>query len=150
MKIFSRLKSWSDSRGISQQPVSQNEWSYLKDLLESTHTHLKYRNVQGYVLNKIEELQEYADAMYKNNENDAIDAIADSSVFDLTELVKMGYDIELVMDEVLKVIESRTGVWDENLGKFQKDKSPEAQARWYTPNYIKNSKLPINNTGSLF
>ena len=128
MNVFSRLKGWSDSRGISQQIPNRN----------------------GYIANKVEELGEYADAMKLSDENEAIDAIADSMVFDATELVKMGYDIEKVLNEVLLVVESRTGVWDDYNNKFQKDKSPEAQARWYKPDYINNCKSNTNYTGSLF
>lgn len=115
MNIFKRLKDWSDSRGISQQEPNRN----------------------GYIANKVEELGEYAEAMKKGNENEAVDAIADSMVFDATELVKMGYNIELVLNEVLKVVESRDGKWDVINNKFQKDTSPDAQAKWYEPNYVK-------------
>jgi hypothetical protein len=51
------------------------------------------------------------------------------------KMVTMGYDPEKVMDEVIKVLESRTGEWDNANGKFQKDTSPEAQAKWYTADY---------------
>ncbi len=150
MQIFKRLKDWSDSRGISAQKVTENDWGYVEDFLKSGHTHLKNRKIGGYVLNKIEELEEYSEAMKRGNINDAVDAIADSMVFDSTELSKMDFDNELVMDEVLKVVESRTGQWDDEMGKFMKDKSPEAQAKWYEPNYVKNCKLPVDKTRSLF
>ena len=150
MNVFSRLKGWSDSRGISQQPVSQNDWQTVRDSLEIQHKLLKLTGVKGYVLNALEELVEYADAMLVGDENGAVDAILDGGVFGATELVKMRYDIEKSYDEVLKVVESRTGRWDDAIGKFQKDKSPEAVARWYQPNYIENCKLSTNYTGSLF
>ena len=53
----------------------------------------------------------------------------------LNKMITMGYNPILVMDEVLKVVESRTGAWDDTAKKFQKDMSPEAKAKWYKPNY---------------
>jgi len=58
------------------------------------------------------------------------------------KLVNDGYDIRLVMDEVLKVLESRTGTWSDEAGKFLKDESLEAKALWYEPDYSK-CKLPV-------
>ena len=145
MSNSKRLKDWSDSRGISQQEVSVNDWSAITPVLDTIHSSLKENGVQGYVLNKIEELVEYCEAMRDGDENGAVDAIADSSVFDATELVKMGYDIDKTMNEVLMVVESRTGQWDESLGKFIKDGSPE-----YEPDYVKNCKLIEERTTSLF
>jgi hypothetical protein len=47
----------------------------------------------------------------------------------------MGYDIEKVEDEVLCVIESRTGSWDATNNKFQKDMSTKATSNWHFANY---------------
>jgi len=153
MDIFKRLHNWSDSRGIAQQKVAQANWAMVEYELADTYDVLKDDlDVSGYVLNKMEELIEYTQAMRKGDENEVVDAIADSSVFDATELTKMGYDIELTMNEVLMVVESRKGQWDDGLGKFMKDKSPEAIEKWYEPNYIKNCKLksPKSYIASLF
>jgi hypothetical protein len=49
----------------------------------------------------------------------------------------MGYDILCVMNEVMLVLESRTGEWNDELGKFIKDESDEAKAKWYEPDYSK-------------
>jgi len=63
------------------------------------------------------------------------DAYADIIVFAVGSLLKLGYDPECVMNEVVKEISSRTGkVID---GKFVKDKSPEAQAKWYKADFPK-------------
>ena len=53
----------------------------------------------------------------------------------LNKMITMGYDPILVMVEVCKVLESRTGEWDNENGKFQKDKREAAIALWHTPNY---------------
>jgi hypothetical protein len=48
---------------------------------------------------------------------------------------KLDYNVDCVMDEILKEIESRTGAYDEKQGKWIKDKSPEAQAKWYKADF---------------
>ncbi len=149
MRVLDRIKEWSDSRGISQQEVSQNDWALVEQSLQMTYNYLNFNGVSGYVLHKLEELIEYCEAQSKGDENGIVDAIADSTIFDTTEMVKSGYNIELVLNEVLNVIESRTGKWDDNIQKFVKDKSPEARARWYEPDYVKNCKEPVNKTPSL-
>ena len=113
MDIFNRYRAWAIRTGIADQEPNRN----------------------GYIANKVEELGEYAEAMKQGKEYDAVDAIADSITFDCTELVKMGYDIEKVLNEVLMVVESRVGTWDNVNNKFQKDMSDEAKANWYSPRY---------------
>lgn len=136
MSIFSRVKKWSSDRRISEQkPYQDSDWEAVQLEVEKLHLHLKLMGVNGYVLNKLEELAEYAEAQNKDDWQGVIDAIADSTIYDMTELLKEETDIEDVLDEVVKTIESRVGEWNEELGKFQKYKSDEAMARWYTPEY---------------
>ena len=149
MNIVERIKNWSNSRGVSNQKIPNNDWVVAYNVLAKTHVELKTANVSGYLLNKVEEAIEYAEAMRDNDENGAVDAIADSTIYDLTELVKMGYDIKLTLNEVLLIIESRTGEWCYELGKFVKDKSPKAKARWYHANYVKNCKANKHKTQPL-
>jgi len=115
MDIFNRLRAWAISRGIAKQKPDRN----------------------GFVANITEELGEYLEAFKSGDQNGKIDAIADIRVFCATELVKEGYDIEKVDNEVLCVVESRIGAWDETNNKFQKDMSNEAMANWYEPDYDK-------------
>ena len=60
--------------------------------------------------------------------------------FAVTQMITMGYDHFKVIDEVLKVIESRDGEWSREQGKWLKDMSVEAQAKWHVPDYS-NCKL---------
>jgi len=140
MSVNRRIKIWADTRGISDQQPSECDWDKTHDYLNILHDKLKINGVSGYVLNKVEELAEYAEAKLNNDENGIVDAICDSRIFDATELVKMNYCVDDCDDEVLKVIESRTGEWSDSLGKFMKDLSPEAVSKWYEPNYVKNCK----------
>lgn len=111
--ILMRFKSWADSRRISEQAPDRN----------------------GFVANITEELGEYLEATKQKDFDETIDAICDIVTFSLTELTKYDVSIPRALDEVLKVIESRVGQWDDVNNKFQKDVSPEAKANWYTPNY---------------
>ena len=102
---------------------------------EYTRLNKQVGDPKSYVCNITEELGELLDGYKKNDENEIVDAIADIMIFSMTELVKKEYDIEKVLDEVLKVIESRKGEWSDKHGKWMKDKSPEAQKLWYSPRY---------------
>lgn len=113
--VFERIKEWSDERLITQNPPDRN----------------------GFVSMIVEELGEFLEA---KTDDGRIDAMADIVVFALGEMAKYGYNGDQVMDEVIKEISSRTGAYDPATKKWQKDKSPEAQARWYTADFT-NCKL---------
>lgn len=49
----------------------------------------------------------------------------------------IGYDFAKCMQETIKEISSRTGKWNDELGKFEKDTSDEAKQKWYKANYSK-------------
>jgi hypothetical protein len=46
-----------------------------------------------------------------------------------------GYDPAVAMDETLKEINSRTGKFNPETGKWEKFKTPEAMAKWYSADY---------------
>ena len=52
-----------------------------------------------------------------------------------TMLFNMGYDYQLCMKETIKEISSRTGAVDTTTGKWEKFKTDEAKALWYTADY---------------
>lgn len=107
---FKRIKDWSDERLITQQTPDRN----------------------GFLAMIVEELGEFLEA---KDDTGRIDAMADIIVFAYGEIAKYGYDGDKVMDEVIKEISSRTGAYSEETKKWQKDKSAEAQARWYTADF---------------
>ena len=112
---FERIKEWSDERLITQQTPDRN----------------------GFVSMIVEELGEFIAA---TDNNGRIDAMADIIVFAYGEMAKYGYHGDKVMDEVIKEISSRVGAYDPETKKWQKDKSPEAQAKWYSADFT-NCKL---------
>lgn len=107
---FQRIKEWSDERLITIQEPDKN----------------------GFVAMIVEELGEFIES---SDIEGRIDAMADIIVFAYGEIAKYGYDGDKVMDEVIKEISSRTGAYSPETKKWQKDKSPEAQAKWYTANF---------------
>ena len=112
MSNFTRIKEWSDERLITQQEPDRN----------------------GFLAMIIEECGEFLEA---NDTEGRIDAMADMIVFAYGEMAKYGYDGDKVMDEVIKEISSRTGAYNPEVSKWLKDKSPEAQARWYKADFSK-------------
>lgn len=70
----------------------------------------------------------------KSHDEDAkVDALCDVIVFAVGAIMKLGYDPECALSEVAKEINSRSGSIVD--GKFQKDKSPEAKAKWYQADF---------------
>ena len=116
---FERIKEWSDERLITQQEPDRN----------------------GFVSMIVEELGEFLES---KDDNGRIDAMADIIVFAYGEIAKYGYNGDKVMDEVIKEISSRVGAYDPETKKWQKDRSPEAQANWYTANF---TECKLDNEG---
>ena len=52
----------------------------------------------------------------------------------------MGYDAYKAMGETIKEISSRTGAYNESIGKWVKDKSEAAMKKWYKADYSKCKK----------
>lgn len=112
---FESIKAWSDERLITQQEPDRN----------------------GFVSMIVEELGEFIES---SDVEGRIDAMADIIVFAYGEIAKYGYHGDKVMAEVLKEINSRVGAYNPDTKKWQKDKSPEAQALWYSADFS-NCKL---------
>jgi hypothetical protein len=69
--------------------------------------------------------------------DDKIEVIKQLSLFCWNRIQEHGYDVDCVMDEILKEIESRTGEYNEEHGKWMKYKTPEAMALWYKADFKK-------------
>lgn len=64
-----------------------------------------------------------------------IDALCDDNVFNTGFILRYGYDPIKAMGETVKEIDSRTGTFDDETGKWTKFKTPEAMALWYAADY---------------
>lgn len=68
-----------------------------------------------YVASIAEELDEYTDAVNASDEHEMIDALADIMVLTANEIALMGYDIDLVMKQVVKHISARVQDPDQHM-----------------------------------
>ena len=68
-----------------------------------------------------------------------VDALCDVIVFDVGGLLKLGYNPEIALQEAAKEINSREGSMVD--GKFEKDLSDGAKAKWYTADYDKARRV---------
>lgn len=64
-----------------------------------------------------------------------VEAMKNMVIASYRELGNMYFDADKCMDEVLKEINSRTGAYSEETKKWQKFKTPEAQALWYEADF---------------
>jgi hypothetical protein len=65
--------------------------------------------------------------------DEIVDAYGDIIVFAMGAIMKLGYDPKLVLKEISKEINSRTGSIIN--GKFEKDLSDQAKEKWYKANF---------------
>jgi hypothetical protein len=110
--ILSKINDWADERGLLNI-----EWD------KSAHA--------SFIA---EELSEFLRAKDGSGE---IDALCDIIVFATNAMRIRGYDPNIAMDETLKEISSRTGDFNAKTGKWEKFKTPEAMALWYSADYNK-------------
>lgn len=148
-----RIVEWNEERGLIKTPkecdVTNNMAFVIEEVIESmTNMNSEEARDDSLVLSKVirkgnlsklikyakeQKLDQGEDEIKELDPEQVIDAAGDAIVFNVGTIRKMGYDPDLVMNEVLKVIESRKGSIIK--GKFTKDKSPEAQALWYNANF---------------
>ena len=115
MTIFTKINDWANERGLLNI-----DWD---------------KNAQASFI--AEELSEFLRAKEHNEE---VDALCDMIVFATNALRLLGYDPNIAMEETLKEISSRIGAFNEKTGKWEKFKTPEAIALWYSANYD-NAKI---------
>ena len=68
-------------------------------------------------------------------DNTEVDAFCDILDYATGGILKKGYNPIITLDEMAKEINSRVGTFKN--GKFTKDKSIEAQAKWYKADFTK-------------
>jgi NTP pyrophosphatase (non-canonical NTP hydrolase) len=107
--MFESLKQWRIERGLQNTigNIEANICEELTELLRATTV------------------------------DDRIDALCDIIVFSVNAIEAYGYDAEVAMSEVCKEIHSRKGDFNPELNKWQKFRTPEAMALWYTADFNK-------------
>ena len=129
MSALSEIKRFFTDRGLDKQPHDQDlaNMNVLEEMLEGygckdTGDRKYAKKVLDYLVSTVGVIiVEDIDLFELPDETTIVDSIGDTIVFKCDELVKMGYDPELVLYEVAKEINSRKGSIVN--GKFTKDKS---------------------------
>lgn len=136
MTIFSRIVKWNEERLLIKTPEEVNierESAFIVEELLEMNTDLMSdeANVKALDLVKNEIVKDW----FKPTDEQVIDAAWDIIVFATGLIRKLWYNPDLVMEEVLKEIESRK--WEIIWWKFIKDKSDEAKKSWYKADFSK-------------
>lgn len=139
MSILSRIVEWNKERLLLKTPKDVNlevESSFIVEELLEMNTNLlsDEANERARKLVKKEILEEW----FQSKPEQVVDAAADIIVFATGLIAKMWYDPDVVMDEVLKEIESRK--WEIIDWKFVKFKDEEAKKNWYKADFLKAKK----------
>jgi len=143
MQIIKRIKDWQTERMLDKQPYEwQNEaTNIIEELVEAKGYKVvdreKLKKMVGGMINNLE----FSGVIEKRDSFDDVDiadAFCDVIVFAVGALMKAGFEPTCALDETLKEIESRKGKIKN--GKFQKDTSLEAKAKWVKADYEKCRK----------
>jgi len=129
--IISDIVKWNKNRLLDKQDFKPEVEiiNILEELIEMTG----YKSDSARRMSIVMYDLYFKNATYMGTE--LVDAFADIIVFSTGALLKLGYDPEKVMNEVIKEINSRTG--EIINGKFVKCKTPECQAKWYKADFEK-------------
>jgi len=131
-----RIVEWQEERNLIQTPDKINlmkEISFIIEECIEMVTDRKSAEARLWAEEIAIEIME--EASPDLDPEQVVDAACDIKVFSTGIIRKMGYDPDIAMDEVIKEIDSRTGSIQD--GKFTKDKSPEAVAKWYKSDFTK-------------
>ena len=105
------------------------EWLHNKNNVLIQH--LKENNIE-YTSRIIYYLGEFLESQ---DDNGRVDAMINMIIDSYKTLYDISFDADKCMDEVMKELNSRTGAYSEETKKWQKFKTPEAQALWYTADF---------------
>ena len=129
--VINEIKRFQKDRLLDKQ--SFNHKTEVIHILEELLETIGYESL--YARDKATEIYEKHFYLEPREKEELVDAFADIIVFAIGSIMKLGYEPECVLEEVAKEINSRVGKIID--GKFVKDTSPEAKAKWYKANYNK-------------
>jgi hypothetical protein len=128
-----RILDWNLERNLIKTPNIKKEISFIIEECIEMVSNLNSEEARPAAEEIAEMIMALGDG--KMNPERVVDAACDIKVFASGLINKIGYDGDLAMNEVLQEIESRTGSLQD--GKYTKDKSAEAQAKWYKADFSK-------------
>lgn len=108
-----KLKKWAKKRSIIDQEF----------------------DVNGFIKNIIEELNEIIVGDKNNDTHEVIDGLMDIPVFCFTDMMKLGYNPDKVFKETLKELKSRKGKWNPKTQKWQKFTDKKHKKLWYKADF---------------
>ena len=149
MTVLRELRKFQEDRLLHKQEFNLRvaSMNIIEELLEAHGVHeSKERNVSDKVyremlmiVDKVDTSIAYGAQMEAQivpvGWDDFVDAFCDIQVFAGGEVGKLGYDNEKALTEVSKEINSREGAIIN--GKFVKEQSLKAQAKWYKADFDK-------------
>jgi len=143
MSIFEKIRGWAMERGLYNGEYKAE--THVRFAFEEGLESIGYVHAEGFsewLMYKMPDLYvKYCDYhkvspdMKETDDYDHLDSSGDTVVFKVNEMYHLGYDPEKCLGEIYKEINSRTGTMVN--GKFKKDKSPEAKAKWYKADFSK-------------
>lgn len=150
ISAIEELNRFQQDRLLDKQEyvLRTSSMNILEELLEAhgVHDNLKrelanklYRQLFDVVCDSLDGYRPEGTVLSTPSDDSTVDALSDIVVFALGDLLKLGYDPEKCLMEVSREINSRVGYIVD--GKFQKDKSEEAQKNWVKADFTK-CRLP--------
>ena len=112
MTLFDKIVNWNEERG----------------LLDKGFNHFNEFNILN------EEVDEFKES---TTDDQRVDALCDIIVVAVGSLRKLGYEPDVALEETVKEISSRVGSINWATGKWEKDLSTQAKAKWYKADYSK-------------
>ncbi|QCD44945.1 hypothetical protein [Campylobacter mucosalis] len=159
-KLHADLKAWKEKNEIS---LEMSQKGLVANLLEELTEYVRAENegnvlmqidalcdIAVFCLNAIEETPNRYISSYEPPLLAVIEIIQHTTVVEIQDMSdfliglvyscmdnieRLGFNPEKCMEETIKQISSRTGKMDYGIGKWVKDKSPEAKAREYQADY---------------
>ena len=142
--IFDKLSDWAIDRQINEVPFSQELviTNVVEELMEMAQIAPGDERPRAKVLARA---MAGADTSYLTGDDleyQEVDAMSDAIIYLINGLTQRGYYPEKVLWETYREINSRTGAIVD--GKFEKDTSDEAKARWHKADYT-DCKIHTNS-----
>ena len=133
------IVKWQKDRLLDKQEYNYaNEFvNILEELMESVGIKVT-KDTRTFIMQDFIEFIFYIEEKYEldkvsPSKEDMVDAYFDICTFAVGAILKLGFNPRCVFEEGLKHISSRSGTIID--GKFQKDTSPEAKAKWHEASY---------------
>lgn len=139
-----RVREWNEDRGLLDRPFNvENETRMLLSELDEYICALEENDVHEQI-DAILDINVVLIGSILKSKHQNIDIVNEFNDFTYWEnllnasfdkIRKIGYEPKCCFNECLLEIESRVGSINIETGKFEKDKSKEAQSKWYKANY---------------